>query len=266
MMTIDKNFDEDEVDLTFDFQLFKKTFRVKKEVHSPAELAVVVLQKNNPISWIKSWCKWYKKLYNAKIFFYDNGSENFSEVCEEISEFNPTIVKWDFTFGPATTAYNLFCQIGAYNHFFLKYVFDYGMVFDIDEYLISKVDLLETLKSQKDTTVFLLNNYYIPNIRKQNDRVAFGIENFHFRPEKLRNCAFKYIFRQENTHHLQIHRAIPLIGRTLPVAGDLIYFNHYKGLTTNWKPWDKRNQIDAHSADLVPDIEAQMRIKQMLEG
>jgi hypothetical protein len=263
ILTISYAFDESAVELLFDFYHFKKSVMVVKEDRPFSEFAVATCQKNNPARWLSRWCEWYQKFYNMKIILYDNASQDFQDIVQAVGNYNPTMIKWDFKFGPYDTFYNLFCQIGAFNHFRLKYNFQYGFLCDIDEYLITLVDLKRYLESKPEASLFLLNNYYIPNVRSEGDQ--FDLEDFKYRPSKLRDRAFKYFFIRNNVRYNDMHKAEVERGETISVASNKAYFNHYKGLNTHWKPWDYRTALDPLTNDLIYDEEAQKRIAMMSE-
>jgi len=239
---------------------------VDVDLHRPEAVigdTLVTLQKNNEIRWIKDWIKYYRSHLGIKNFFiYDNNSENQSELIEAL-EGDATIVPWAFPHGVSYYHSNQFCQIGALNHFKLKYG-ERSIIynFDIDELLICKNDLIKEQIQKGESLRF--NNYLVPYLPV--DKEMYSFSDFIMREKKPKNSAFKYTVHGTdkglmNVHYFKKEKNIldklllkkKSYGRLVDIED--AYFLHYRGITTNWRTHhsDRLKDIKIDASNLVKD-------------
>lgn len=243
------------------------------------------LQKDNRIEWISDWCKYYRDNFNIKsIYIYDNGSRNIDELKLFASDKNwLTIIEWEYKFGALGHYNNRFTQIGAMNHFRLKYCID-NLVFnfDIDEYLHSKSDT-SNIKSYR-----YFPEWGVPNFRENSESVNTPprYHQFNYKNDTPTNHTKrgKYVYRADKVIVNSVHRAIVPAEKASPRIKFLMllctifrlkskrrsigrrikntvylgdgYYYHFYGLTNNWKELRHKKEIQSDDkrkhADLKP--------------
>ena len=192
-----------------------KNFALRKE-----EVSLVTLQKNNPIVWIKDWCRWHRRAHNIKrIVIYDNGSECFSQLSKDLSQWDEDMefifVHWPFIHGPRRSYYNKYCKDAALNHYRVLFgtKTKWCVNLDIDEYLYSdqKIPLARYLAQIASQPVIYLGSYLFPPGQQPNKRQP---RFFHHRERYKENnqdfwWAHKYICQLQKivameTHHVWV--------------------------------------------------------------
>ena len=227
--------------------------------------ALVTLQKNNRIDWVRDWVDYYQTQFGIKhIYIYDNSSQNYKELCQAL-EGKATIIPWNFPYGPHYVHGNCFAQEGALNHFMLKYGHDCTIFnFDIDELLFCKN---EAVKSRIMSRYYSRFDSYQSQPLLESTPANYSFKDLLFREKDARKCCHKYIV-QGNIAYLRVHKVKFFHNRffyinlfrlvrsfiTKVFSGedkgekDLVsmedaYFIHYTPITTSWKESDRARHV-----------------------
>ena len=178
-------------------------------------LMLMTMQKDNPLIWIKDWCRWYSRVHGVRrIILYDNGSSkeySIKDLSKELSGLDVQIllIHWPFPFGPLSSSYNQFTQTGALNHcrLFFGIYNQWCINIDIDEYLYlsSPLSLYEYLQHRAYLPVVYLNSYFALHKKTIKDQLIRCFD-FIYRYRQLRNVHLKYIYQPEQILVNKVHR------------------------------------------------------------
>ncbi|MBF0489369.1 MAG: glycosyltransferase [Candidatus Omnitrophica bacterium] len=219
------------------------SFKVPQNIINFKGRTLVTLQKNNKLIWIKDWIHHYLPLVD-QIIIYDNGSDNFKEI-QSLSNDKVKIVPWVFKYGPPKSFKNDFCQAGALNHCYLKFIESgYLFNFDIDEILIIKTNELNDLLRGVDWVQF--DSYMVAREGVVTD--DFSFKDFKYREKELRRKSFKYCIRKEAAKYLDVHGVVSSLVDKPHFSK--YFFLHYRGITSNWKNYIFK-ETQAYINDLV---------------
>lgn len=276
--------------LQFCFLSFEITIRVPAPAvaESATGIALLTLQKNNPIVWITDWCRWHHRLHGVTcIVLYDNGSSNSRELEEALADISKDLdvilVTWSFPYGPSRSGKNRFLSIGCRNHYRLLFgpFHSWCLTLDIDEYLVVRgAPTLRQYLSDCDREAvsgIVFDLFFVPPYVGQPEMSNRRAGLHSFRNRRPRGRYFKYIFKPAGIEYNRLHIAYPrnrLFEILLPFPGfynrvlqlfygsilkrwarnrwlrliyprhaslrysgvDRIFFYHFRGLNTNWKP------------------------------
>ena len=266
---------KDELILDFTFSRFNIAILCSNRNRlslSKAHITLLTLQKDNPIPWIRDWCRWHNRVHNiGRIMIYDNGSRNITKLQAALVPLNKDIeivlINWPFPYGPAQSHFNQYCQIGCLNHFRLFWGAStrWCLSLDIDEYLFANRNMFEQLNNKPSRAAIYLDSYLVsPTGRRERALSRF----FHHssRPLRTRRWAGKkYIYQPRHIKLNLVHRVIPFfpsflhLGYGLQKRRDLLqkllddilrkglgrkspqrmekplFFYHFRGLNTGWK-------------------------------
>jgi len=204
--------------------------------------ALVTVQKNNKLHWIKDWATYYRGEYGIEhIYIYDNNSDGQEKLIEQLDGY-AKVIPWNFPYGIVSSSGNQFCQVGALNHFKHRHAGNARIFnFDIDELLVCKSAKIKKRIASGELMRF--NNYNVFSHDVSVPEPSFS--NFVLRMAGSRNNAYKYVVSGDvpgilNVHYFQ--RNVGVLRKVLPeffVSGPVIpveeaYFLHYMGISTNW--------------------------------
>ena len=283
---------EKNLPLQFSFPSFDVEIEVPPPIpSSPAEvlhLGLMTLQRNNPLPWILDWCRWHHHLHGVSRFvIYDNASDNRDDLVATLAQMSEAVdivlVDWPFPYGPRRSHKNRFGQIGARNHYRLRFgsADAWCLVLDVDECLVvsEKKTFKEYLHDceSNGAVEVVFDSFVVPPHQGQPAMANRRINSYWFRNRERRVNALKFAFKPRHIEYVAPHMAYPknrvfakLIG--LPrlynkalhsfygsvlkrlssrrmfrfffpnqfalryPSLDEIYFYHFRGLNTNWKP------------------------------
>ena len=152
------------LDLVFVFKEFaiEVSYHYHKNISlTQKDLSLIELQKDNPLVWIKDWCRWHIRVHGVeRIVLYDNGSNYWSTLDKELVEIDEEVeiilVYWPYKHGPIPDrlySYR-YAKFGMLNHFrlFFGAQTSWCINLDIDEFLYFDSPLLlrEYLKLHKN--------------------------------------------------------------------------------------------------------------------
>lgn len=221
--------------------------------------ALVTVQKNNKLRWIKDWIAYYRGEYGIEhVCIYDNNSNEQEKLREQLDGL-AEVIFWNFPYGVISSSGNQFCQVGALNHFKLRHagkalIFN----FDIDEMLVCKN--AKTKKRILSGELLRFNNYNVYSHALTGPSHSFS--DFVLRMPAPRNDAYKYVVSGNESGILNVHyfqRNFGVMKKLLPesfVSGSVVpaedaYFLHYMGISTNWN----NNRGFASDSDLKSAVE-----------
>lgn len=230
-------------DIVFEFPDFSKAVRVENDPPPVGRKVLATVSKNNKVSWVWEWIKFYKKNYNIDdVVIYDNGSDNREELKNALAD-EAYVVDWDFPYGPTGKTHNTFAQAGALNHC-LKRFARKGVLynFDIDELLICDLTGLEKALGKNGVVYF--NSYIVPYVKPKTESYSF--EDFVYRRAEIKKTGRKFVCREEAVSVISQHNTwnwlrLPFyskLRRNKPekYSVESAYFLHFMGITTNWQP------------------------------
>lgn len=214
--------DKEPFDLELAFRGFSASVPVgRREAPSRrAEVALMTLQKDNPLPWIEDWCRWHHVLHGVEeIALYDNGSANADELVAMLEALDLPVsvrfVEWPFPYGTPSNAHNQFAQTGALNHFRARFGpgARWCLSLDMDEYLVAGpgISLPTTLRGHGEAGVaaVLLDSWFVPPYEGQ-PPVAERRAGLHsFRSRGPSGSGMKYAYRPERIRHNAPHAAHP---------------------------------------------------------
>ena len=108
------------------------------------DLGLTNLQKDNPLIWIKDWCRWHIRVHGVqRIVLYDNGSSYWPTLEKELVEIDEEVeiilVHWPYKHGPIPDILGKYryAKIGAFNHFHRLFGIrtSWCINLDVDEFL-----------------------------------------------------------------------------------------------------------------------------------
>ena len=220
------------------------TCQINPQIFEHINLSLTTLQKNNKIEWIKDWIQYYYLHGVNRLILYDNNSENREELISELNKIDINLeiilVKWDFKYGPYRSNCNQFCQTGSLTHaLYMFHSTNWMINCDIDEYILSQNDLIlkDYLKPiDHSIAVIYMDSYRMSNIIDI-ETESIDLSTFKYREKGNVAVNFKYIYRPELINFCSPHVALKKSGEEISVKESQLYFLHYIGLTTNWKPY-----------------------------
>ena len=208
----------------------------------PKEPTLICIQKDNKIQWIKDWITYYKKEFGVKNFvIYDNASSYPIPLKDELADI-ATVIDWPFPYGIFYKHANKYAQMGALNHFKLKFGGDCKIFnFDIDELLVCKS---EKFKQEILSSSYMRFDSYVVNYDPELPQDA-SFKDYVYREQNINGSAYKYVFDSALEGLMSVHyfNKKGLLSRfsskskvkIAAVDPDQAYFLHYKGISTNWK-------------------------------
>ena len=190
---------------------------------SPTEtyyLSLMTLQRNNPLPWILDWCRWHHRLHGvSRLVLYDNASDNRDDLAAALARLDETVdvvfVDWPFPYGPRRSYKNFFCQIGAQNHYLLRFgsVDAWCLNLDIDEYLVvsDKKTIKQCLQDCQDNGVVevLFDSFIVPPYQGQPAIADRRVTSYWFRNRKRLGHSFKFAFKPWHIEYVTPHTAYP---------------------------------------------------------
>ena len=210
--------------LRFSFPSFDVDIKVPPPaIPSPAEgshLGLMTLQKNNPCPWILDWCRWHHRLHGvSRLVLYDNASDNRDDLAAALARIDEAIdvvlVDWPFPYGTRRNHKNFFCQIGAQNHYLLRFgsADAWCLNLDIDEYLVVKGEktfkqYLHNCESNGIVEV-LFDSFIVPPHQGQPAMANRRVGSYQFRNRKHEGINFKFAFKPQNIEYVRQHMAYP---------------------------------------------------------
>ena len=255
---------------------------------SASGIALLTLQKNNPIVWITDWCRWHHRLHGVTcIVLYDNGSSNSRELERALTDISKDLdvilVTWSFPYGPGRSSKNRFLGTGSRNHYRLLFgpLHSWCLSMDVDEYLV--VRGASTLRQylsgcdRKAVSGVVFDLFFVPPYVGQPEMSNRRAGLHSFRNRSPRGKYLKYIFKPAEIEYNRTHVVYPrkrlfeilrpfprFYNRVLQLfygsflkrwtrnrwlrsiyhrhaslrypGVDRIFFYHFRGLNTNWKP------------------------------
>jgi len=173
------------------------------------DLCLIAMQKDNPLIWLKDWCRWHIRVHGVeRIVLYDNGSNYWSSLDRELSEIDEEVeiilVHWPCKHGPTTAILSEYgyAHTGMFNHFrfFFGIQTTWLINLDIDEFLYfdSPLSLREYLQlSENLIRPYILLAHYLfpPGQAPVKKRVRFYHHRTRYKVSKYWNAtnAPKYI-------------------------------------------------------------------------
>lgn len=232
------------------------TYRI--ELSSPEILyktAIVTIQKNNRIRWIKDWISYYKVALGVEhVFIYDNNSDYQKSLQDEVGN-SATIIPWNFPYGVYSRSGNKFCQVGALNHFKYRYGSSCKAIFnfDIDELL--RFEDLDIKNRAMTRSLLRYSGFSVPFIKPESHDYSFV--DYKKRNIHPQSGGQKYSVPGNMAGVMDVHTFDPtpkwwhcLTPKSFihgPVVdSDKASFLHYKGITLNWR---QGNRLDTSIAD-----------------
>ena len=204
------------------------SFDVDIEVPPPAvpstaegsHLGLMTLQKNNPLPWILDWCRWHHRLHGVSRFIlYDNASDNRDDLAAALAQMDEAIdivlVDWPFPYGPRRSHKNFFCQIGAQNHYLLRFgsADAWCLNLDIDEYLAvsGEKTFKQYLRDCESNGVVevLFDSFIVPPHQEQPAMANRRVGSYWFRNRERHGINFKFAFKPQNIEYVRQHMAYP---------------------------------------------------------
>ncbi len=214
------------LDLEFVFKEF--TIEVSCHNHKNISLAqkdlcLIVYQKDNPLIWIKDWCRWHIRVHGVqRIVLYDNGSSYWPTLDKELVEIDEEVeiilVHWAYQHGPIPDVLGQYryAKHGMLNHFrlFLGIKSSWCINLDIDEflYLDSPLSLRKYLNLPKNfmRPYISLDHYLFPSgqvpAKKQarfyHHRIRYKSEYWNVRENH------KYICQPDKVKQMKVHGCV----------------------------------------------------------
>ena len=208
--------------LRFSFPSFDVDIEVPPALSSAAgapHLGLMTLQRNNPLPWILDWCRWHHRLHGvSRIVLYDNASDNRDDLVAALTRMNETIdlvlVDWPFPYGPGRGHTNRFCQIGARNHYLLRFGSDdaWCLNLDIDECLVSgEKPFKQYLQDCEGNGVVevVFDSFIVPPHQGQPAMANRRIGSYWFRNRERRGHNLKFAFNPRHIEFVGPHMAYP---------------------------------------------------------
>ncbi len=207
------------------------SFHVEIEVSPPIlpsptktyHLGLMTLQRNNPLPWILDWCRWHHRLHGvSRLVLYDNASNNRDDLVAALTRMNEAfdivLVDWPFPHGPVRSHKNRFCQLGAQNHYLLRFgsADTWCLNLDIDEYLVVRgggggktfKQYLHDYESNGIVEV-LFDSFIVPPHQGQPAIADRRISSYWFRNRERRGYALKFAFKPKHIDFVRPHMAYP---------------------------------------------------------
>ncbi len=211
--------------LQFSFPSFDVDIKVPPPaIPSPAKgshLGLMTLQKNTPLPWIFDWCRWHHRLHGvSRLILYDNASDNRDDLAAALAQMDEAIdvvlVDWPFPYGPRRSHKNFFCQIGAQNHYLLRFgsADAWCLNLDIDEYLVVR-EREKTFKQylhdceSNGIIEMLFDSFIVPPHQAQPAMASRRAGSYWFRNRKHEGTNFKFAFKPQNIEYVRQHMAYP---------------------------------------------------------
>ena len=207
------------------------SFHVEIEVAPPIRpsltktyhLGLMTLQRNNPLPWILDWCRWHHRLHGvSRLVLYDNASDNRDALATTLAqmdeEIDVVLVDWPFPHGPVRSHKNRFCQLGAQNHYLLRFgsADAWCLNLDIDECLVVRgggggktfKQYLHDCESNGIIEV-LLDSFSVPPHQGQPAIADRRISSYWFRNREHEGTHLKFAFKPQNIEYVRQHMAYP---------------------------------------------------------
>ena len=211
-------------------------------LHAPTPLygdTLVTLQKDNKIEWLMDWVAYYRDQFAIEhVVIYDNNSTKQKQLIVELED-KAKIIPWPFPYGVMYKSTNKFAQIGAFNHFKLRYARNSRIYcFDIDELLVCKTEKAKrTIRSAKKIRFI---GFPVPHYLREQENYSFA--DFPRRSAQPQDRAYKYIAHSDLAGVMNVHyfrMASNFLNWLLPKSfsrGPILsvkdaYFLHYRGIT-----------------------------------
>jgi hypothetical protein len=209
--------------LRFSFPSFDVDIEVPPPLSIPAEayhLGLMTLQRNNPLLWILDWCRWHHRLHGVSRFvLYDNASDNLDGLAAALApmgeEVDIVLVDWPFPYGTRRNHRNFFCQIGAQNHYLLRFgsADAWCLNLDIDEYLVASGEktFKQYLRDCESNGVveMLFDSFIVPPHQGQPAMANRRVGSYWFRNRKHEGINLKFAFKPRKIEYVRQHMAYP---------------------------------------------------------
>lgn len=210
--------------LRFSFSSFDVDINVPPSpLSSPANathLALMTLQRDNPLPWILDWCRWHHRLHGvSRLVLYDNASDNRDDLVTALyrlaDEVDIVFVDWPFPHGPVRSHKNRFCQLGAQNHYLLRFgsADAWCLNLDIDEYLVvrGKKTFKQHLHDCESNGIVevLFDSFIVPPYQGQPSMANRRVSSYWFRNRERRGYSLKFALRPQFINYIGPHMAYP---------------------------------------------------------
>ncbi len=210
--------------LRFSFPSFDVEIEVPPPpLSSPAEvprLSLMTLQRNNPLPWILDWCRWHHRLHSvSRLVLYDNASGNLDALRAALARMDDAVdvvlVDWRFPYGPGRGHQNRFCQIGARNHYLLRFgsTDAWCLTLDIDECLVVSGE--KTFKQYlhdcegSGIVEVVFDSFIVPPHQGQPALANRRFNSYWFRNRERRGYNLKFAFKPRHIEYVGPHMAYP---------------------------------------------------------
>ena len=213
------------ISLDFRFPSFRASVRVpldeRPEEPSPGHLALLTLQRNNPIRWITDWATWHVALHGVtRVVLYDNASHDAEKLLAALLalplDVEILLIHWPFPYGPGRSYKNRFSQLGSQNHYRLRFGGDdaWCIVLDVDEYLVVsegtsclRADFLDRMPTS--VAAMLFDSYIVPPCPGQPAPAQRRAGLYTYRNATPAARALKYVFRPARIEYNRSHVCYP---------------------------------------------------------
>ena len=237
------------LDLEFVFKEF--TIEISCHCHKnipllQRDLGLTNLQKNNPLIWIRDWCRWHIRVHGVqRIVLYDNGSSYWPTLEKELVEIDEEVeiilVHWPYKHGPIPGIFYDYKYInyGMLNHFRLFFGFQtsWCINLDIDEFLYfdSPLPLKKYLESNFMRSYISLAHYLFPSGQALAKKQArFYHHQIRYKSEYWNmKHNLKYICQPDKVKQMRTHSCAPKRSR-----GILLLLMQIKEAAI-FKKWDR---------------------------
>ncbi|EDM27642.1 hypothetical protein LNTAR_20588 [Lentisphaera araneosa HTCC2155] len=260
--------DELQFPCQYEIHIGNQIYSVNLEaIDRPKGPTLICIQKDNNVQWIKDWISYYTNEFGVKnIVIYDNASTYPTPLKDELAGL-AKVIDWPFPYGIFYKHANKYAQMGALNHFKLKFGGECKIFnFDIDELLVCKSD--EFKKKILSSPYMRFDSYvvnYDPSLPQES-----SFKDYVYREKHVHGSAYKYVFDSALEGLMSVHyfnkqrsgftRFLSKNNVKIPaVDPSQAYFLHYKGISTNWKKHysDKFKSDCLDKTDLELDLSVQ---------
>jgi len=231
--------------------------------------AMVTLQKNNHIQWIRQWVTYHRRVHGIDGFLiYDNSSTDYTSADLEagLADLDAVIriVEWPYPYGPQGSDLapwdSDYGQYAMLEHAKWRYLKGASLVLnnDIDEFIVTDgVDMDSMAQHLRNAQAQCLRYkgvwiepYDVANGRSA-DEVPFAdrrISDYYcVDPNNKRGIGYKWMLTPSmqtlNYQWLVHHVNGPML------ESNQLFYAHYLALNTNWS-W-KRDRFDGDPQDLI---------------
>ena len=222
-----------QLDLEFVFKEFtiEVSCHCDKIISLPQRnLCLTNLQKNNPLIWVKDWCRWHIRVHGVqRIVLYDNGSNYWWSLAEKLvgidEEVEIILVHWPYKYGPIPGILRdyKYAKVGALNHYRLFFGTQtlWCINLDIDEflYLDSPLSLKKYLESNFMRAYIPLAHYLFPSGQTPTKKQA----RFYYHRIRYKSKHWsvkdnpKYICRPKGVKQMLTHYCVPKRAQDIPL-------------------------------------------------